>query len=229
MKTTVVCLVILAVFAIVLPADGAEKETELEFDKAKLWNLAGLPAYFFLENFLHESSHALAAKSFGGEVYSFKPYPHRTTDGVFLMGGFTLAGKELSKRENATVAIAPYLTDAALFISTDLLLSYGAVNPKSAGGLILYSVGMLAPLVNFVYNAHGFGKYNDFVRFSQDTGVNRYTLLVITEGLSFIAAYRLIAQGLNVFFDEVKVDAPAVTLAPFFKNGATGLSLLSAF
>lgn len=234
MKQTMAMAAIFSVLLAAGTAGAAEKETELEFDKAKLWNLAGLPVYFFLENFLHESSHALVVKSFGATIEEFKPYPHRADDGTLLMGGFYPAGKKMSARQEAVVAVAPYMLDAVLFTSTDLLLAHNIVDPKSAEGVILYSVGMLAPFVNLVYNAHGFGPYNDFVIFSKAAGVNRFATLAVTEGVAIVAAYRLITQGVRVFSKNIEpakksVKPALVNITPILGHGMTGLGASFTF
>ncbi|MEK9158622.1 MAG: hypothetical protein AAB673_01350 [Patescibacteria group bacterium] len=234
MKRTAAMAVIFSVLLAANVASAAEKEIELEFDKVKLWNLAGLPGYFFLENLLHESSHALMAMSLGEEIDSFKPYPHRNEDGIFLLGGFVSSADHIPKRDTALVALAPYLTDTVFFVSTDLLLSYHVIEPRSVGGLIVYSVGMLAPFVDLVYNAHGFGKYNDFVIFSKAAGVNRFTTLAITEGVVMVAAVRLIMQGLEVFSKNTEpakeLPKPAsVMIVPILGNSMTGLGASFTF
>lgn len=234
MKRTTAMMVVLSVLLAASVAGAAEKETELELDTVKLWNLAGLPAYFFLENFLHESSHALVAKSLGEDIDSFKPYPHRSEDGVFLLGGFVTSADHISKRDTSLVAIAPYLTDTALFVSTDLFLSYNVVEPKSAGGLILYSVGMLAPFIDLVYNAHGFGSHNDFVIFSKAAGVNRFATLAVTEGVVMVAALRLVMQGFEVFSKDPEpakkpIKPALVSITPVLGHGMTGLGASFTF
>lgn len=234
MKRTTAMMMVFFVLLTASEASAAEKETELEFDKVKLWNLAGLPAYFFLENFLHESSHALMAKSLGEEIRSFKPYPHRSEDGVFLMGGFVTSVDHISKRDISLVSLAPYMTDTVIFVSTDLLLSYNVVEPRSVEGLIVYSVGMLAPFIDLVYNAHGFGGYNDFVIFSKAAGVNRFATLAVTEGVVMVAAMRLVMQGFEVFSKKTElakksVKPSSVNVVPILGNSMTGLGASFTF
>ncbi|MEK7211998.1 MAG: hypothetical protein AAB731_05210 [Patescibacteria group bacterium] len=203
------------------------QKPKLKFQKKKLWNLAALPAYFFAETALHEGSHAVAAKARGAVNVSYKPYPHMESIGGgargFFWGSVTYDDplEGFSAVDEALVTIAPYITDTALFTASDLLLGY-AVKPGSIPGLILWSAGMVAPLVNFAVNANGFGAANDFALFAKAAGINRYALLAMSDALVAVGIWRVIARGKEVLWDEVPERPSRVSFVPLFgqMNGA---------
>lgn len=203
------------------------QKPKLKFQKKKLWNLAALPAYFFLETTLHEGSHGVAALACGAKVTAFKPYPHMA-DGHLLWGAVYTDGK-LSRGNDAVFTIAPYMTDIILFTSVDLLLGYRVIPPGSVAGLIVYIAGMLAPWINFVYNANNPRSISDFSQFSKITGMNRWALLALSDAIAAFAAWRLWVRGREVLFSAVPAKSSRFSLAPFASGDAKGVAALVRF
>ena len=197
---------------------------KLKFQKKKLWNLAALPAYFFVEVNLHEGSHTLTAMARGYKVAAYKPYPHMY-EGRFLWGAFyTKAGTSFRPVDDALITIAPYITDVIIFTSVDLLLGFRVIPPESVAGLIVYTVGMLAPWINFVYNINNVSAMNDFSVFAKVNGANRWVVLAVGDAIAAFAAWRLWVRGRDVLFSAapVKEKPSRVTVAPLMGgvNGA---------
>ena len=199
------------------------EKPKLKFQKKKLWNLAALPAYFFLETTIHEGSHAVAAIFNGYHVSAFKPYPH-VASGQLLWGAFYLKDKWYSKSSEAVIAAAPYFTDLIIFTSTDLLLGYRLIPPESVAGLIVYTVGMVAPWINFVYNVNNTNPLNDFSCISRAIGINRWAVLAVGDVIAAIALWRLWVRGRDVLFSAAptKEKPSRITFVPLMGsvNGA---------
>jgi len=62
------------------------------------------------------------------------------------------------------IAMSPYLLDASMFITTDILIHNVKMSPLIKRLIMI--VGMLAPLINSTYNIYGYylgnNKINDF-------------------------------------------------------------------
>lgn len=108
-----------------------------------LWAVPG----FFLETFLHESAHGLAAKCFKASILSFKPWPHRA-EGRLYFGRVTWTPRVRGRR-GAAVAMAPY----ALALVTGPSLAAAGLALDAAPLLVLggcvgwdFVRGMLQPL-----------------------------------------------------------------------------------
>ena len=221
------------------PAPARESRTET-LRTGRLWHLAGLPAWFFAWISVHEGSHVLMAKAYGYEVVGFYPYPVKY-EGKYYYGltafnkcaeGHTILlddGRTVPCEENgggAMIAIAPYLTDIAVFGTADLLLTTGAVNPDSFGGGMLYIGAMLIPWIDFTWNMN---IPNDLDReiFQQETGMSRKRVVLLSEVVSAVGIWRLYVNGKRVFYDR---DAPkqelgGVMLSPMSSEDALGLTL----
>lgn len=200
------------------------EKPKLKFQKKKLWNLLALPAYFMLEVTIHEGSHATAALFNGYHVTAFKPYPHKY-GGQLLWGAFYMKEPAFySKNDELVIAAAPYLVDIVLFTSTDLLLGYRIIPPESIAGLITFTVGMVAPWVNFVYNVNNVRTFNDFNSIAKSLGVSRWAILAAGDVLAAFAAWRIWVRGRDVLFSAVPVkEKPGrVTFVPLMGgvNGA---------
>lgn len=203
------------------------QKPKLKFQKKKLWNLAALPAYFLLETTIHEGSHGVAARVFGLKVTAFKPYPHKFR-GTFVWGA-VYTDRTLPKKEDALFTMAPYMTDIILFTSVDLLLGYRVIPPGSVAGLIVYTAGMLAPWINFVYNVNNPRSFSDFSQFSKITGMKRWALLALGDAIAAIALWRLWVRGKEVFFTAVSEKSSRFSFAPFASGDAKGVAALIRF
>lgn len=239
MKRLLLCLGI--VISLSTPPAPARADDGGETLRSKrLWHLAGLPAWFFAWTSVHEGSHALMAKAYGYEVIGFYPYPVQY-EGKYYYGltafnkcteGHTITygdGQTASCEENgggAVIAIAPYLTDIAVFGTADLLLSTGAVDPDSVGGGLLYAGAMLIPWIDFTWNMNIPGNL-DRELFQQETGMSRKSVVLLSEVVSAVGVWRLYVNGKRVFYDRgsPKKENPMVVLNPMTGEDALGLTL----
>jgi hypothetical protein len=81
---------------------------------------------FWLHCILHEFSHVLVARQFGGRLKSFKLYPHRAVSGRLVWASVELEFQTLPTLiEQAQIAVAPFVVEAvwfALAILVEVLL-----------------------------------------------------------------------------------------------------------
>ena len=115
------------------------------------WWAFGVAAPLALPNhvLLHESSHALAGLAVGFDIQGFHPYPH-TNEGSLYLGRVPWESKQYpSKGQLLAFYGAPFVMDVGLFALSDTLLSTGAVEHRSVAGVFLYTMGLLAPLIDF--------------------------------------------------------------------------------
>lgn len=240
MKRPLICLgVALSLSMLSAPARAEGGDETLR--SKRLWHLAGLPAWFFVAwPPVHEGSHALMAKAYGYEVIGFYPYPVQY-EGKYYYGltafnkcaeGHTVVidgQRSVPCEENgggAMIAIAPYLTDIAVFGTADLLLSTGAVDPDSLGGGLLYIGAMLAPWIDFTWNMNIPGDL-DRELFQQETGMSRKSVVLLSEAVSIAGLWRLYVNGKRVFYDRgsPKKENPMVVLNPMTGENTLGLTL----
>ena len=182
----------LLVLAVSFPASA-------ETNKKNLWIALGLaPVTFFHETLLHETAHLTVAKLTipGMEVQRFSPYPCRV-DGKFYFGynSVTWPGNlKIGDGTHTAIDIAPYALSASAFIVSDVLLSTRAVDPKGPGGAVLYTLGMLAPYINYAVGLLA-GSDWDKIR------ARPYGVAFDVVGLALLAAgtYRIVKQGFAVF------------------------------
>lgn len=172
-----------------------------EINKRNVWiSLGLLPVAFFHETTLHEAAHVAVAKATipNMELTRFAPYPCYDRAGDFHFGHFTMLypnATHISNNTHIAIDLAPYVLGTSTFIVSDLLLSTKVVDPKKAGGAVLYMLGMFAPFVdfamNFIFNK---GDWHDIRERSR--GV---TLDVVGGVLLAVGTYRLVKQGYAVF------------------------------
>lgn len=184
-------IVILLILSIPFPASA-------EINRRNLWIVLGLaPVGFFHETLMHETAHVTTAKLMipGMEVARFSPYPCRV-DGQFYFGYNSVTWPEnvtVGPRTHTAIDIAPYALSASAFIVSDVLLSTKAVNPKGPGGAVLYTLGMIAPYVNYAVGIlHG----SDWDKIR----ARPYGVAFDVVGLALLAVgtYRIVKQGFAV-------------------------------
>lgn len=173
---------------------------EGRFRKEVLWNLLAAPVYGFVQLNVHEGSHALGALTVGAEVVKYQPYPS-VEDGTFMWGK-VITNKIQDRHENGFVLVAPYISDVAIFTTSDILLSAEIVSPRSISGGILFIAGMVAPFADFVCNVNNWSDGNDFTRISELYDVPRVFTVVMGNIIAAVALWRLVTVGIKVFFEE---------------------------
>ncbi|MFH1047943.1 MAG: hypothetical protein V1738_06600 [Patescibacteria group bacterium] len=204
------------------------------------------PMYFFAFVSIHEGSHSLAALSYGMEVDRFEPYPHRVTlsedadDYGFrslasqhsFVWGYThvRAGDEdPSRAQLAMVSITPYLTDIALFTTSDLLLQY-VVDPLSDGAPFLLVGGMIAPLIDFVTGMSCFHEGCDIRTFSEQVGMPQSVVSLLGYVVAVTAFWRVVHQFRRVFMERrPTMPRHAVSVAPFAGHERVGIGVAAIF
>lgn len=207
MKKIIFCLIIsLIIFSVFTP--NANAETSRRFRSEALVNLPLLPAYFFFEVFLHESSHALSGLALGGELYTFHPYPGYVNQdgGRGLMFGYVqILWQEddiPNNRQLAMHCLAPYLTDMILFISSDLMLNYSSSVRESFIGPVLYLAGMVFPAIYTIFNLFGTSEHTDFAMAANFLGERRELFYTVGTMLACIALWRIVQTGIRVLTVE---------------------------
>lgn len=241
-------IVAAVVFACVLAVSlSASAETHRRFRRETLWHLAGVPAYFLIGINIHEGlGHGLpVAFSPEMEVASYRPYPHviRTEDGTndFVMGATYVQWSECDPPSDAAIAytfLSPYVTDIAMFVATDLVLSLGAVSPRSQLGTMLFMVGMVGTGVDFFFNLLGsMTPGNDMYEAAMLIGIHPAALMAIGTVLASVALWRIFRIGFEVFTEPV--DGPRrqrcrrtvchrrvnVTVSPYMGDGSGGIAV----
>lgn len=229
MKTLKVLIVALCLTAFATTALAEEPKTELALNKRRIWHAAAIPLHFLVHLEIHEATHVATGLALGWKLKEFKPYPN-ITNGLFYFGysNFKAPTNQLGTIHNEIVleTMTPYMLNAVMFITADILLSSRAINPKSVEGAIVFTAGMVAPWVDTFFNVNNvFTPNSDFTLLTKLTGENRYAIMVITDAILIIAGYRIVSQFINVFYDRRPVDdepPPAFTLAPLVAPGFSG-------
>lgn len=243
MKKIAMALVFV-LFAISISA-SANAETHRRFRRQSLWHLAVLPAYYLIGVGLHEGSHAVAVGVIPQtEITDFRPYPHfmRFSDGSrrFVNGSIHYQWERCnppSDGQLALIFLSPYFIDIAIFTATDLMLSLGAISPRSPLGGVMYMIGMVGTGIDFFYNLLGSLNGNDFTNAAGMLGIHPAVFTAIGATLSAVALWRVIRVGYDVFTEPV--DGPRepqqrcrrrtcrrrVVVAPFMGDGGCGLAI----
>lgn len=216
------------------PAEAKrEAGTGLRLKPNAKWHILGhslgLPLYFVVQTSLHESSHALAGTAAGGTVTDFRPYPHME-DQNFVFGSTNIEGK-FSDAQVGLILAAPVMTDVLMFTASDLLLTY-AIDDDSAVAPFVLVGGMVAPLVDFLWNVNGTSQYNDTTRWTKLAGLPRWSTMLMGDALAAVAVWRILHHGYYILFEHdrpASVAQPTLTVSPTFVAGGGALTISGRF
>lgn len=154
--------------------------------KVALFGLGLAPAQYMLSNVLHEGSHAVMIKAFGGEVTAFRPYPH-TIDGDFYFASVSWRNGEnvITPGQRAWILAAPMIWDTAV-LGTYSALSATRNLPENKFfrmGLIVFATGHWIDMANHVISR---SDYTDSARlrryFQEHHGMNELESNLATRG-----------------------------------------------
>jgi hypothetical protein len=103
----------------------------------------------------------------------------------------------ISNIKMTTLYMAPSFINLFSFIASDIALSTNLVDNQDAFGIILYSLGMLAPYIDFTFN---FISGSDWTTIRNITS-HETTIILNTIGAVLIAfgAYRLIYRMVKIY------------------------------
>ncbi len=216
-------------------ADKNSKEVpELKVEKkakdGKVWYFAALPAYYLSVHMtIHEGSHALVgAVNPNYDVSNFKPWPHLIDGGPhFVLGSvdFSCSGKGCEDKTGlGVISTAPYITDIALFTTSDLLLSANVVKPNSVSGRVLYFAGMVVPWWDLFSNSTIWANKNsDANHIAQDFQIPRWSVMATGIGVSAVGFWRLWVGYKRAFHGRAKESGLVIT--PMNESGKIGASI----
>jgi hypothetical protein len=194
MRITTVILILVSLIA----SASAQAETRRQ---RVITHTSLIPVYFFAGIFIHESSHTVAAEILGFEINEFKPYPHRREDGMFFLGRINVDLPDEYQNDNpdarwAAMKIAPHVTDAFLFATSDILLST-AIEPDSHAAPWVFMAGMVVPWIDLFFSL--IGDENDLSYFSRYTGVDHGAILAVGYAIVGFMTYRVIKHFVEIF------------------------------
>jgi hypothetical protein len=217
-----------------------------QFRHDRKWELIGhsaaLPAYFFVDIVIHESSHALAGLSLGGSVKRFRPYPGVEDVGggnrVFFWGLTEMEFPNgLSDAEAAWFTIAPQVTNLTLFAAADLTLSYLVPSDSIGAPFLLYGA-MLMPWVDMMIFWTATSSASDVSSFARYSGLPNWSVRLMAASLCAVGAWRLFVQARRIFWRYGPDKRPPATtttasrdwlLAPLTGPNQAGLALFGRF
>ncbi len=201
------------------------EEQEKEFNKQRLWGIGLMPLLFVSQTVIHELSHAAAIKLSGGEVSSIKFFVKKDESRFYF--GLTYFEGKFSNTEKALIVVVPYLYDISIFTISDQLLLRKFVNTNSYSGFLVYSAGMLAPLIDFSANywAYALNSSGDFYDFSKNAGIDRKVLLSVGVITIALAGWRCYERFVDVMFKEKTRESKSdFAIIPFiFGSGGLGI------
>ena len=169
--------------------------------------LVGLPAYyFFVQAPVHETSHMLAVGfNPNYKLNSFQPFPHYDKDAgrlsFFGATNFSCANEKACADKNGLgkIFLAPYITAAAIFTTSDLLLSTGAVDPGTTAGKLLYLGGMVMPWWDFAFNNVWAPTGSDSDQIARNFQISAESVMLIGMGVSVVGLWRIYVNHDRVF------------------------------
>jgi hypothetical protein len=197
----------------------------------------GAPAWFLLGTVMHESSHVAMAAAADIGIDSFRPYPQHIgfADGTraFVLGKVDYAtAQTISVNQWALVSSAPFLTDATVFATTDLVLSLSKTTGSWSEALAL-TLGMVVPLVDYANGINQVGKpYSDAAMINGRLGLKSWEFMAIGHALTAVGIWRVVHHGLRIFGTDSKDSAAAKgdwSLVPVMTPRYGGLSLARSF
>lgn len=190
------CAAVFVAFAPLPAAASALDDYELRPGVGRYF--MGTPLYMFASLNLHEGSHAITALALGYDVESYRPWPHvAQIDGKkeFVGGAVRLRGKVVPADE-AKIAIAPVVADAAVFFAADLALVW--IDHGSAGAPVLLLACMLWPWSNFLSNTLIHVPGSDILKYHKATGSPEWKSYVLGGALTAVMAWRLAERSRDV-------------------------------
>jgi len=209
--------------------ETAEKRLELRSD---FWyHLAATPAYALWQNNLHEGTHAIVGSLQGLSVKSYRPYPHtfrdRNGDRYFTYGRVTFDGTA-SRKDVGWIAGSPMILEAAIFVSSDILL--GQIDQDSTVAPFLWFGGMAWPLFQFVYSTLT-PKETDLTMVTRSLNMNYDIGVAAVTAVSIAGLARTVTRGHQVLLTEkggAETDTD-LAVVPIFGRGFQGLSVQGSF
>lgn len=206
-----------------------QKPPQLKLRSDFWYHVAATPAYTLWQLNLHEGSHVIAGAMSGLTVEAYRPYPHffQKSDGRhFTLGRAKFSG-QTSRRGLGFIAAAPMVTEASLFISSDVML--GQINQDSPVAPFLWFGGMVYPLAHFMSSTLS-PEETDLSMLAYSLDVNYDVGRAIIGAVSVVGIIRTVKRGHQVLFVE-KADDPAdaVAVMPIVGSGFTGLAVQGSF
>ncbi|OFZ83757.1 MAG: hypothetical protein A2603_01655 [Bdellovibrionales bacterium RIFOXYD1_FULL_55_31] len=126
------------------------------------------PAEYFLNVALHEGSHALAVKTFGGKVQDFKITPSKDGEGYVMFGKTEYTG-EFSKAQLAIIDIAPKISDI-LIVGSYAALQESENVPQNKYAQVAAAMVATGAWVDFSQDILFVGSQNDLTKFMSRLG-----------------------------------------------------------
>lgn len=223
-----ICVLIFLGLTLSAPRAIADERGGERFVSRRLWHLAELPAWYFVWTVIHESSHALTATALGYTGCRIHPYPHEH-DGIFSLGdSFCDSWQKSGGSRDAIIFIMPSFVDIAVFTTSDLMLTLRVIDPDSLAGGLLFFGGMLAPWLDFTFNANNLdATYADNAIFARLTGIPRWSAMLIQDAIAVAGVIRLVSVFQEVFFEEHETKDLTITILPSPNN--LGLQVAGQF
>jgi hypothetical protein len=211
--------------ALVVALCTARDDARADHDPPSTRNLVlagaamAVPAYF-VGVLLHEGSHAVWVKSFGGTVTEFHVLPGRNPrTGAFHFGYVSYRG-QLSRNQKAAFLFAPRLTDLVLLGGYTALVATDTL-PHNHYGQLAVAVAATPVWVDFTKDVFRFGPYNDMVRlyslYGKDTEWQRLPYRLLHAGVAAAAGY-VIYRGYERVFDNDLESPPPAFIVPLTRG-----------
>jgi hypothetical protein len=201
--------------------------------------LVGLPAYyFFVQVPIHQTSHMVAVGlNPNYDMNSFLPVPHYDKNqGRFSFFG-TMTFSCLNEKACADKAgaggifLAPYIMDAAIFTTVDMLLSFGEVNPGTTAGKLLYLGGMVMPWWDFAFNNVWAPAGSDSDQISRNFKISPESVMLIGMGISTVGLWRIMVNHRRVFSGQAHspTNKSSLIIVPMSSSETIGVSAYIRF
>ena len=179
-----------------------------------------LPTYW-VNLILHESSHALVAKTFGAKIIKFELLPGRHgKNGRFYFGYVQYRGR-LSKNEKTLFFIAPKIVDLIGLGGYAALLANDALPDNHYGHLAL-TVLATGFLVDFAKEIFVFWGGTDvdkaFARNHLDSFAERLPWRLLHIGVAAAASYVVLSGYDELFESDTSSAAAGAVIAPLFSG-----------
>ncbi len=193
----------------------------VELDKENLaWAVASLLPSALMHTFLHESSHAIAAKALGAEVTEFHVWD------IFSIGQIdTKWDRRPSERQITMFLLAPQATNILLFSVTELLFASEAISPRSRLAPILFIFGEFLPWLDITLVTIG---SFDIRMLEQRTSIQPEVTRSVGAAISVVGAVFLAHRAYRVFFKKIRARE-TVSHVRVSMQGEAGISVALDF